>query len=233
VVLGFLNFLCSFSGWPALARLCDRERMIGHEAARRNLRYAVPWLLFGFALAFTIPLFGRYGWVSFYILYAVGISIWLISWFFRKQEAGALLIDIGRTSQNKFVFWIGLFEVAVAVLQTWLFFMLVSNGIPKYTSLELEISRLVFWWSVASFFVAIGLNKLELRENGICFMYSLIKWQRINSYDWELVKPNVLTIRFKPRFPLSPGSMSIAIPEEHKKDVVSHILDEQLPGKSL
>jgi hypothetical protein len=225
---GFLIFLVVLVAGPLWFGYVIAERMIGREAARRNLRYAIPWILFGFALAFTIPLFGKYGWVSFYILYAVSISIWLISWFFRKQEAGALLIDIGRTSQNKFVFWIGLFEVAVAVFQTWLFFMLISNGVPKYTSLELEISRLVFWWSVASFFVAIGLNKLELRENGICFMYSLIKWQRINSYAWELAKPNVLTIRFKPRFPLSPGFMSIAIPEKHRKDVVSHILDEQL-----
>jgi hypothetical protein len=229
---GFLIFFVVLMAGSFWFGYVAAERMVGREAARRTLRYTMPWLLFGFALAFVIPLLGKYGWVSFYILYAAGISAWLISWFFRKQEAGSLLADIGRNSQNKFIFWIGLIEVAVAVLQTWLFFTLVSNGVPEYTSPELEISKLVFWWSFASFYIAIGLNKLEFRENGTCFMYSFIKWQRISSYTWEPTKPNVLTIRFKPLFPLLPGFMSIAIPTKHK-NVVDRILDERLPGKNL
>ena len=229
---GFLTFFVVLMAGSFWFGYVAAERMVGREAARRNLRYAVPWLLFGLAFAFVIPLLGRYGWVSFCILYAGETSAWLISWFFRKQEAGSLLADIGRTSQNKFMFWIGLIEVAVAVLYTWSFFTLVSNGVPEYTSLELEGSKVILWWSLASFLIAIGLNKLEFRENGTCFMYSFIKWQRINSYTWEPAKLNVLTIRFKPHFPLFPGLMSIAIPAKHK-DVVARILDERLPGKNL
>lgn len=229
---GFLIFCVVLMAGSLWFGYVAAERMVGREAARRKLRYTIPSLLFGFALALVIPLLGKYGWVSFYILYSIGIGAWLISWFFRKQEAGSLLADTGRSSQNKFMFWIGLIEVAVAVLQTWLFFTLVSNGVPKYTSLEMEVSKLIFWWSFASFFIAIGLNKLEFRENGICFMYSFIKWQRINLYKWEPTKPNVLTIRVKPLFPLLPGFMSIAIPAKHK-DVADGILDERLRGKKL
>ncbi len=164
---GFLIFFVVLIAGSAWFGYVAAERMVGREAARRNLRYTIPWLLFGFALVCMILLLGRYDWVvSLNILYAVWIGTWLISWFFRKQEAGSLLADIGRTAQNKFMFWIGLIEVAVAVLKTGLFFA---------TSLELEISELAFWWSLASFFIAIGLNKLEFRENGICFMYSLIR----------------------------------------------------------
>lgn len=220
------------SFWGYLAE----EGMVGREAARRNSRYAVPALLFcvlfGFALVYVVELLGRYGWVSFHILYAVAISAWWMSWFFRKQEAASLLADVGRTPQSKFLFWGGLIQVAVSVFMTWLLVTSPLTRMPEYTSLTLEISRLVFWWSIASYSIALGLNKLEFRENGICYLYSLIRWQRINSYTWETDKSNVLTIRFKPRFPLWPGITSLAIPARYK-EVVSHILAERLPSKRL
>lgn len=230
--LGFLIFFLVLMAISLGVGYAIAEEMIGREAAQRNLRYVIPWLLFGFAIAFLISLFGKYGWVSFYILYAVGISIWLLSWFFRKQEAGVLLLDIGKNAQNKLLFWVGLFEVAIAAFMTWWFFEQVSRGLPRYSSLEIEVSRLAFWWSLAIFFMALGLRKLEFREKGICFMFSFIAWQRVKSHNWEQSKPNTLTLRFKPRYPLLPGFMSMAIPAKHR-DAVSHILNERLPNKNL
>ncbi|MBD2095878.1 hypothetical protein H6F90_12045 [Trichocoleus sp. FACHB-591] len=234
--LDFLIFFVVLIAGSVLFNYIAAERIVGRKAARRNFRYATAWILFGllsgFALFFVIQLLGRYGWISFYILSAVAISTRWISWFFRKQEVGSLLADVGRTLKSKIIFWIGFIQVVLAVFQTWLFFTPALNGIPEYTTLELEISKLIFWWSFASFSMALGLNKLEFRENGICFMYSLIRWQRINSYAWETDKSNVLTVRFKPRFPLSPGFTSLPIPAKHK-EVVSRILAERLPGKRL
>ncbi len=228
----FILVVLAGSLWVGYA---DTEKMLGREAAIGMYRYRIPAALFGSALAFMILLFGKYGWVNlsiFQILCTVGISAWWISWFFRKRKAGALLINIERSSQSKSILWLGLFEVAVAIFQTWSVFMLATDRVPKYTSLEPEISKLVYWWFSASFFVAIGLDKFELRENGICRMYSLTKWQRISSYAWDVNKSNVLTIRLKPRFLLGKGFMSMAIPEKHKH-MVNHILDKQLSGKSL
>jgi hypothetical protein len=205
------------------------ERTFGREAANRNLRSAIPLLLLAFALGFPLGFvifsLGRNGRISFFILSAAGMSAWLISWFFRKQAAGSLLADIGRNSQNKFMFWVGLIMIAFLVPLTWFSF-------PR-SSISLETkSVLVYLCSSASFNIAIGLSKLEFRENGICFMCSFTKWQKINSYTWESAKPNVLTIRVKPFFPLLPGFMSIVIPAKHK-DVVDRILNERLPDKNL
>jgi hypothetical protein len=231
---GFLIFFLVLMAISLGVGYAIAEEMIGREAAQRNLRYVLPWLLFGFAIAFLISLFGKYGWVSLYILYAVGIIIWLLNWFFQKQEAGVLLLDIGKNAQNKLLFWVGLLDVAVAGFMTWLFFEQVSRGLPQYSSLGTEASKLVFWWSFAIFFMLLGLSKLEFRENGTCFMFSFIAWQRVKSYNWEQSKPNTLTIRFKPRYPLFlfPGFMSMAIPAKHR-DAVSHILNERLPDKNL
>jgi hypothetical protein len=166
------------------------------------------------------------------LIFAGAHIVLLIMLFCRKQGTGSLLADLGKTSQNKLVFRVGLIGVALAVLQTWSFFTLVSNGIPEYTILERNVSELIYWWSFASLCIALGLEKFEFRENGIYFMSSYIKWQRIDSYTWEPAKPNVLTIRFKPGFPILPGFMSIPIPTRNT-DVVDSILDERLPGKNL
>jgi len=230
--LGFLIFFLVLMAISLGIGYAIAEKMIGREAAQRNLRYVLPWLLFGFAIAFLIPSFGKYGWISFHILYAVVINIWLLSWFFQKQEAGVLLLDIGKNGQSKFFFWGGLLEVALAVYMTWLFFKQVSRGFPQYSSLEMEASKLTSLWSFAIFFMALGLSKLEFREKGICFMFSFITWQKVKSHNWEQSKPNTLTIRFKPRYPLFPGFMSMAIPAKHR-DAVSHILNERLPNKNL
>ncbi|MGK7926837.1 MAG: DUF5673 domain-containing protein, partial [Spirulina sp.] len=192
----------------------------------------LPWMLLGLAIACSISLFGKYGWVSFCIFYAVGVGILILSWVFQKQKAGILLLDIGKNAQNKFFLWIGLFEVVGASIMTWSFFEGVSQGFLQSASLSTEVAQLTLFWSFAVFFVALGLNKLELREKGICFMSSFIAWQRIESYSWEKLKPNTLTIRFQPRYPLFPGFMSMAIPARHK-DAVSHILNERLPDKNL
>lgn len=210
----------------------EAERKIGREAARRNLHCTIPWvLLSGFALVFVISLLERYSWVIFCILFVAAIGAELISWFFKKQKAGSLLVDLGKTSKNKSDLWLGLFGVAVAVFQTWFFFTLVSHEVPESISLKSEIFKLFWWWFFAVHSTARSLDKLEFRENGICFMGAFIRWQRINSYAWEPDKPNVLTIRFKPRFPLVPGFMSITIPEQHKRGV-GDILNERLPDKN-
>lgn len=227
---GFLIFFLVIMAISLGIGYAIAEGMMGREAAQRNLRYAFPELLFGLATAFLISSLGKYGWVSFYIL-AVGISIWLLSWVVRKQEAGVLLLDVGKTVQNKLLFWFGLFQLAGAGFMTWLFSEQVSRGLLQYSSLGTESSKLAFYWFLGIFFMALGLNKLEFRENGICFMFSFIAWQRVKSYHWEQSKPNTLTIRFKPRYLLLPGFMSMAIPAKHR-DAVSHILNERLPDKT-
>lgn len=190
------------------------------------------WLVFGLTLGFLTSFLGKYGWIGFATLCTGGVSLWLLTWLFTRKEAGALLLNAEQSSRPK-LFGLGILQMAVglAVFIICLFFLQVSSGLSRYTSLE-ELSRLGFQWSSGVYFVALVISNLEFRENGICHMYSLISWQRIKSYTWEQSKPNTLTIRFKPRFPLFPRSMSMAIPSQHR-DSVSYILNERLQSKNL
>ena len=131
-----------------------------------------------------------------------------------------VLLDVGRTAQNKLVFWIGLFEGLVALYLTW------QLGFDRALSTEaaaLNLVGIVLWWILTTFFIALGLNKLELRENGSCFLYTFIAWQRIQTYRWARSKPTTLMVRFKASLPGWPGFMSIAVPP-YQKEPVEHIV---------
>ena len=206
---------------------------IGQEAASRNLFHLLPWFLVGFLLSSMAPLLARWQYASWGIVlvYVISVGIWLLSWPSRKRAAGSLLLGAGRTWQNKLLFWNGVAEVAVAIVITWVAFGAIAS--PPDTALQGEIyainqiPKVAFWWTVATFFVSIGLNKLELRENGICFLYTFISWQRMKSYVWERSKPNTLTVRFAPLLPLLPGFISIVVPKQHC-DEVNQIIQTHL-----
>ncbi|MEO0457235.1 MAG: hypothetical protein AAF152_11745 [Cyanobacteria bacterium P01_A01_bin.114] len=201
------------------------ERIVGHEAARRNLRYGWPWVMLGFAIAFLTSMAFTYwgnllGWRFFPLilplLFVLGVVGWLLSWQFRKRSAGDLLLNAGRPPQSRFLFWIGLFEVAMAIYMTATALFrqsLYSEG------MILNLTGVVFWWTLAAFFLALGLSRLEFRKNGICFMYAFIPWVRMTSYGWEASKSNTLTIRLQSRLPVLPSFMSISVPERHRSAI--------------
>ena len=207
---------------------------IGREAAQRNLRFTILSLLALFTIYFLI--FRNYGISGCTIFSSVTLStlvgVWLLGWISQKQKAGSLLLDVGRNPQYKFMLWVGLLEAAVAALQTLVLFSQVSQKLPLYMSLKEGVFQVIFYWSFAIYLIASGLSRLEFRENGTCFMYSLIVWQRVNSYKWEQTRPNILTIRFKPWFSFFPGIVSMNIPAKHR-NTVSQILNERVPNQNL
>jgi hypothetical protein len=229
---GFLIFffivLIATSFWFGWVRAAD---MVGREAVRRNLRYILLSMLLGCPVSFVIYFLGKYRWVYLDILLLVGMSIWGLIWVSRKKEFGDLLINIGRTSINKYYLSFSVPYALFITLTTCLLLIQMPREIRQDLILEI-ISQFGYSWILAILFLAYGLSGLEFRKNGICFMFIFLNWRRVNSYNWEKSKPNVLTVWFKPRFPLFPGFMSIPIPIKHR-DVVSQILDEQLPGKKL
>lgn len=195
--------------------------ILGRKAASRNVRYGLPWLLMGFALAFVFATLMRWQRPSsdlFSLAYVMVVLTWLLSWPVRRQDAGEVLLNAGRTLQHKLLFWIGILEVGVAIYFTW-----PSLIVPVRSVEYISIPQIVFWWVFAIFFLVLGLSQLELRENGFCFMYTFVRWQRIKSYAWEPSRPNTLTIQVKPYLPLMPGFISITVPSSHR-DAVEQIV---------
>ncbi|NER83701.1 MAG: hypothetical protein F6K42_29975 [Leptolyngbya sp. SIO1D8] len=209
------------------------SKLVGPEATQRNLRYFLPWFGLVWAIALIIPTVGQWGnfsWSVFALLYVVGVIAWLLSWPLREKAAGHLLLNAGRSKQSKFIFWVGLFEVGVAAVITWVSVTMLLT-FPEETNSFSKITQILFWWTVAAFFLAVGLNKLQVRENGICFMYTFISWSRMKSYRWEASTPTTLTIRMKPFLPILPGYVSIHIPNRYR-DEVERIFETHIPQQS-
>ncbi|MEO1623417.1 MAG: hypothetical protein AAFU53_20620, partial [Cyanobacteria bacterium J06632_3] len=92
--------------------------VLGTQAAQRNLIYAAPWLVIGALIPLLLTSIGRYGLIIFYALYVLCVLAWLVSWPWRKRTAGNLLLEVGATTQNKLLFWLGLGLVGLAIAMT-------------------------------------------------------------------------------------------------------------------
>lgn len=206
-------------------------RAIGPAAARRNMGHVLPWMFVGFAIAFTVFLLAplrQTGWSFFYLTYVISSGLWLLSWPWRKRRAGGLLLNAGRTWHHKVLFSVGILEVLIAAIITGLTWVAMTDFVNTSSTVAQLSLKATFWWTVALCILSLGLNKLELRENGLCFLYTVTPWQRMKSYTWETAYPNTLTIRIKPRFPFLPDSMSIRVPGAHR-GAIDQIIQTHVP----
>ena len=207
---------------------------LGKEAADRDIRYRVPRFLVFFVLlltvaplvrAFIVPLLAQWWKHSDWAGFLGGLfvfGIWPLSWLARKRAAGRLLLNVGRTWYNKQLFRAGVVGIALAVIFSLVVFATItsfSDAVLQQEEIYHQAPKIAVAWLLPAFGISLGLTKLELRENGICFLYTFVSWRRMKSYFWERSKPNTLTIRFVPLLPLSPGFMSIAIPNQHRNEV--------------
>lgn len=218
-----------------LVAFFERITMTGHQVTFTKSRYSIFYVLF-YVLIILLPLFIlgslRYDpqddgwpekntWINVYTMISATFIVLGIDAFLERKRSGSLLLNLGKTKKNKQLFSFGLAMVFLAVLNALIGSLIVG-----------ELYGTIFYFAWGFYTIALGISGLEFRKNGIWFMCSLIKWKRIRSYVWDVDSVNVLTIQLKSRFPLSPASTSLAIPERYR-DAVNQILNEHLPHRSL
>ncbi|MEL6490667.1 MAG: hypothetical protein AAFQ95_11950 [Cyanobacteria bacterium J06621_3] len=212
---------------------------IGQEAGLRNTRYGLVGLLTLFLITIMMPQIASQlsekTLSNLHILYwlpIIGFGSWGLSWPYRKQEFGDLLLDAGRTWQNKVLFWIGLIEAGIATFITWLssrhFLASLDSAGGLLQILQVRAPQVIFWWTIAILLISTGLSKLELREKGLCFLWTFVSWQQISAYWWENSQQNTLTIKVRRRLLLSPSFMSIRTPARYR-DAIERIVNAHIP----
>jgi hypothetical protein len=204
------------------------------EEAQDFLKIAVFIFLFiGLIIFFLYQLFGaEYGYFILYITYAIIIVVWLLSWFFRKRKAGDLLLEIGKTEETEIFLASSIAYVALSGFMVWQLIGHILKGFPKNINLTHELPTVLSFLGLTIFYIAIGLSKLEFRENGICFMFRFYAWENIKFYYWKHSKPASLRLRYMSKFPLLPRILSLTMPVKYR-DAVSDILNEKLPDNYL
>jgi hypothetical protein len=203
------------------------------EAARKEFVYKITFVFSLIALLWILPFFWAYSWAAFNFAYFALVILAIGSWRFRKRKAGALLADFGRPGQNKSFLQSGLFGALMALLITVLLLLssyIQSSSMPNDVARLTVISFVFFCWASAIFNIAVGMSKLEFCNQGICYMFSVVKWRKVISYTWESGKPEVLMLKIKPLLPILPARMGIPI-SESQKDRVIQILNDRLSDK--
>lgn len=206
--------------------------ILGPQAARRNLFYSGPWLMAGGAIALALSFIGRYGLVALYALYALGVFTWLLSWPTRKKKSGELKLEIGRTNQNKILFWVGLFTTGLAIVMTFSLLDQLTGPLVTTGGLISGIAELAFWWAIAALFIMLGLSDLEIRENGLSYLYAWQPWDRIEAFGWDDDKPNTLILKVLPRTLFSRKYVTLNIPAA-QKEAVDQLIDDYISEADL
>lgn len=68
--------------------------------------------------------------------------------------------------------------------------------------------------------MSIMFGRLEFREKGMCFMYSFMTWDKMQSYKWDTNKPHLLRINVKAHgIFLFPTVTSLKIPLKFKESL--------------
>ncbi|MFK8184084.1 MAG: hypothetical protein AB8B99_11980 [Phormidesmis sp.] len=205
---------------------------LGPQAARKNLYYSGSWLMFGAVISLLLAFAGRYGLLVLYGIYAVSVYAWLLSWPVRKQKTGGLKLEVGRTTQNKSLFWVGLVLAGVAIAMTVTLIDRVTGPLSTTSSLISGLVEIAFWWAPATLFLLLGLSDLEIREHGLSYLYAWQPWERVEAFGWDDDKPNTLLLRVVPRTPLSRRYVSLTIPS-HQKEAVDQLIDDYISEADL
>ncbi len=206
--------------------------VLGPQAARHNLFYSGPWLFLGAAIALLLSFVGRYGLVVIYGIYVVGVLAWLLSWPIRKKQAGELKLEVGRTSQNKTLFWVSLFCVGLAVVMTLPVLDTFTGALVSPLGIFLGLGEIAFWWAIALLFIMLGLSDLEIHEHGLSYLYAWQPWGRIEAFGWDDDKPNTLILRVVKRSFLSRRYVTLSIPPA-QKEAVDQLIDDYISEADL
>jgi hypothetical protein len=160
-----------------------------------------------FAISSILQQTARNSFVIAFAAYMIVTFSWLIfSWLYGKFSVGSILIDCGpHPCRSIFLFFAVLFLL-----------MSLSEGPGASERYNLIKFPLGYMFTVYWIFLACG--RLQIGENGIWQYWNLLKWHRLQSYQWHGKTNCTLILQAKTRFPLF-GNGALPVPSEHRKAI--------------
>jgi hypothetical protein len=143
----------------------------------------------------------------------------------KRTKGGSVLLYIGRNSYR---------AAFCTILAGILIFFVLRSVISeaRQDGLDLkEFARTFGFLSIAALGLFFGFSKIQIREDGILYFLVLIKWEKIDSYQWEGRNASTLTLKYnRPKFFLF-QEVNIAIPPYYR-DYVDNLLFQIIPAKN-
>ncbi|MBI3172323.1 MAG: hypothetical protein HYZ25_01290 [Chloroflexi bacterium] len=193
----------------------QRERVVGKRIANREFNLSLFIILAVFLLFSILSSLRSDSWWSdsltlLFVFLTISSWISLFALTIKKQRAGEILLDMGRSPDS-------LFTVSLGVLNLILFLFIVF--LEKETILNSIKEQIRWFFMLSSILVTIisRLRRMLFTETGF-FWWNLIRYENIASYSWEYDKPNVLSLVLKKRIWFQ-GVINIPVPMELKNTV--------------
>ena len=99
--------------------------------------------------------------------------------------------------------------------------MVVGGGFALFFANEFDkfgIAGALFGLTFCVYWVIMAFGRLQIRQNGIWQFWSLLKWQKIDSYEWKGESDSTLILQTKTKLPFL-GRGALPVPLEHRDAV--------------
>jgi len=147
------------------------------------------------------------------------------AWFRSKSKAGPVVLDCGEhPTKRLFLFHAVMWSIfaVLAVVPVLVAAFGSKNGLLNPILVALWLATFALYWFIMAF------GRLQILEDGIWQYVGLLKWDRIESYDWQGEEKRTLMLRTKTRWPFF-GRGALPVPLEHR-DAVDELLQKYVPG---
>ena len=138
--------------------------------------------------------------LSFASLWVVTFLGFLGTWLYGLSTRGRVLLDCGPIPHRRFYLGMGVLSLLV---------LLLGGGLAATPASPLLIAATpVFAVSFAAYSFITAAGRLQVRENGLCFHWSLLRWRKIEHYRWApdstLMLTATLPFSLRGAVPVSP-----------------------------
>jgi hypothetical protein len=169
--------------------------------------------------ALTGRTFRDSGAIAFAIFWVVIFAAFVLAFFIGRMKRGEILLDCGQ-HPAKALF---LFNAVVFA------FIGLGGGFASKGNDTIGITSALFGLTFSAYWVLICFGRLQIVENGIWQYWNLLKWQKIEAYEWKGNANSTLMLQAKTKIPFL-GRGALPVPTEYK-EAVSELLEKHAAQK--
>ena len=158
--------------------------------------------------------------ISFAVFWVAIFTAVVLTFLIGRGNRGAILLDCGHHPTR-----------ALFLFNAVVFAFLGLGGVFASNTFDtVGIASALFGITSSIYWVLISFGRLQIVENGIWQYWSLLKWQKVESHEWQGDATSTLMLQTKTRLPFL-GRGALPVPAEHK-DAVSELLEKYAAPKN-
>jgi len=205
---------------------------VGHKLALERLPLLFVLVVAALGIGAMLPLLPAdrrdYAFSGSYLLFSLWLWVFLAVSVKRAAPGGEMLLDIGRPPASLAHAIIGGGGTLVGGV------LLIMQGVSVWkgatTTGIRDVAFVAFVFSLSMYVLFLGLSRWAIKERGIMLYGRVLRWERIQGFEWDAENPCMLVLNVKRRLPWW-RSGYVRVPAD-KRDAVNEVLQRKLSAGS-